>query len=307
MFDMGSQGKLAPHEVDDAAGFVALLRQLKDRSGLTYRQLEQRAADNGEVLARSTLASVLGNKTAPRPELLAAFVRACGEGDRAGVWMQAWEEVAGRAAASPRVREPARGALGGAAAVWVWISLAAVVLLALTGWALAAADTGADDARNPTSAAAGVGPPLPQGPVRIRPVLAEQLCLTDGPVPSHDALVAVQRPCGEVAPQVTRLKPLDNGAFRIEWQHPDHGTGCLNALAGNAATAGLLEPWEACEQTSRFRLERSRSEADDHYVIRVDGRGCVGIRDSATTEGADAVVEPCRDEKSQVFIIGTPR
>ncbi|MFE2671379.1 helix-turn-helix domain-containing protein [Streptomyces mirabilis] len=54
------------------------MRRLKERSGLTYRELEVKAARNGDMLARSTLADVLGRTNLPRPDVLAAFVRACG-------------------------------------------------------------------------------------------------------------------------------------------------------------------------------------------------------------------------------------
>ncbi len=74
-----------------------MLRDLKERRGLTYRQLEQRAAEQGEVLARSTLADVLGGRRLPRPEVLAVFVRACGEGERLTAWLEARENVAARA------------------------------------------------------------------------------------------------------------------------------------------------------------------------------------------------------------------
>ncbi|MFD7812875.1 ATP-binding protein [Streptomyces sp. NPDC059785] len=54
------------------------MRRLKERSGLTYRQLEERAAERGEVLARSTTADVLRRPALPRPDVVVAFVRACG-------------------------------------------------------------------------------------------------------------------------------------------------------------------------------------------------------------------------------------
>ncbi|MCB5166581.1 hypothetical protein LG634_17270 [Streptomyces bambusae] len=88
------QGELAPGRARDAAEFIALMRLLKERSGFTYRQLEERAAAGGGVLARSTLAGVLGGRTLPRPELLAVFVRACGDGERVADWLAAWTAVA---------------------------------------------------------------------------------------------------------------------------------------------------------------------------------------------------------------------
>ena len=73
---------------------MAALRALKARSGLTLRQLESRAADRGDVLPRSTVADILRKQTLPRPDLVAALVRACGEQDRLAEWTGAWKRLA---------------------------------------------------------------------------------------------------------------------------------------------------------------------------------------------------------------------
>jgi hypothetical protein len=116
MAGMGGQGDLPPDGACDAAGFAEAMRRLKERSGLTFRQLEERAARSGDVLARSTLADTLRRRTLPRPEVLAAFVRACGEGDRVGVWLKARERVAAQAAAEATGTVPGAQAGGGAPA-----------------------------------------------------------------------------------------------------------------------------------------------------------------------------------------------
>lgn len=54
------------------------MRRLKDWSGLGFKQLESRARRLGSALPHSTLAAVLARESLPRPELLEAFVRACG-------------------------------------------------------------------------------------------------------------------------------------------------------------------------------------------------------------------------------------
>lgn len=90
---MANVGEMQSHGAGNTAEFAAAMRQLKEHSGLTYRQLEELAAEHGEVLARSTLADVLGGKTAPRPELVAAFVRACGDGARVREWLEARERA----------------------------------------------------------------------------------------------------------------------------------------------------------------------------------------------------------------------
>ncbi|GIG87947.1 hypothetical protein Pen02_28830 [Plantactinospora endophytica] len=50
-------------------------------SGLTYRQLEAKAAAAGDVLPSSTIATALGRSTLPREELVAALTKACGLGE----------------------------------------------------------------------------------------------------------------------------------------------------------------------------------------------------------------------------------
>ncbi|WP_406863208.1 helix-turn-helix transcriptional regulator [Streptomyces sp. HUAS MG47] len=84
------QGARTPGE------FLALLGELKDRSGLTYRELSARAAAVGEVLPRSTVANMLARVAGlPREELLTAFVRACGvpPGER-DAWLRVRKELA---------------------------------------------------------------------------------------------------------------------------------------------------------------------------------------------------------------------
>ncbi|MET9395670.1 helix-turn-helix transcriptional regulator [Streptomyces sp. NPDC006624] len=306
---MRRTGELDPQQIEDVAGFIAALCRLKERSGLTYRQLEKQAAERGEVLPRSTLANVLGGKTSPRPELLAAFVRACGDGERAAQWLETWEELAGRdgRAAESDIEGPARHVLSlptshrGLALlvlVVVTVSVAATVWM----WVSDGTSDSNGQARGGVSASPSVWPSLPSGRVRIRPVLAEGLCLTDGRVRGYEPFVAVQRPCDEVAPQETLLEPLGGNSFRIQWYHPDHGKGCLKALVAKPL-AGLLEPWEACEQSSRFRIEPTGPEGSGHYVLRVSGEGCVGMAGTATSEGAEARLGPCRGKPGQQFII----
>ncbi|MFF0166459.1 helix-turn-helix domain-containing protein [Streptomyces prasinus] len=96
-----------------SAEYVGLLRRLKERSGLTYRQLEERAAERGDVLARSTLADVLRRDALPRAEVVAALVRACGPEEDVAEWLAARERLAEgeRLAGAERAERPE--ALGG--------------------------------------------------------------------------------------------------------------------------------------------------------------------------------------------------
>lgn len=307
MCGMEIRGGSGPQQASDAAEFIAAMRELKERAGLTYRQLEERATEHGEVLPRSTLADVLRGRTLPRPELLAAFVRACGDGERAAQWLAARDSLARGGTAQGRSADSKRGVRLGARVFGVPVlpaSVALVALLAAAVWALVPSrdDGGSKGAGGGGLAAADARPPLPQGRVQIRPALADGLCLTDGHSSRYQSLVAVQRPCDEVAPQETTLVPLGGNTFRIRWYHPDHGPGCLKALAGGPGS-GLLEPWDDCGKTTPFRIAPAGPDGSRRYSLRIDGRGCVAIRDADTSEGAEAVVEPCRPKDSQVFVI----
>ncbi|GAB2825408.1 RICIN domain-containing protein [Streptomyces daliensis] len=97
---MGNTGDAAAPEARDSAAFVAAMRRLKERSGLTYRQLEDRAAERGGVLPRSTLADVLRQDTLPRAEIVSALLLACGEEAHTDAWLEIRERIAAGGAVS---------------------------------------------------------------------------------------------------------------------------------------------------------------------------------------------------------------
>lgn len=304
---METRGDTGPQQARDIAEFIAAMQVLKERAGLTYRQLEERAGEHGEVLPRSTLADVLRGRTLPRPELLGAFVRACGDGERTAEWLAARDALARGKVTQDRSVGPgrdARLAVRVRAVPLLPAAVVLVVLLAAAVWALAPSrdDDGTKGTGGGSPAATDARSELPRGRTQIRPALTSGLCLTDGYGSSYESLVAVQRPCDEVAPQETTLVPLGGNTFRIRWYHPDHGPGCLTALAEGPGV-GLLEPWDDCGKTTPFRIEPAGPDGSRRYSLRVDGRGCVAIRDAETSEGAEAVVEPCRPKDSQVFVI----
>ncbi|MFJ6658416.1 hypothetical protein ACIQNG_18915 [Streptomyces sp. NPDC091377] len=118
----------------DAAAFMTALRDLKVWSGLSYRQLERRAARAGHVLPHSTVATMLGRDRLPREELVALFVAACGmRADEAQVWLDARVSIAyGRPAeAAPTTKRGGRSwrphqVLAGAAVALTTVLLAGV-------------------------------------------------------------------------------------------------------------------------------------------------------------------------------------
>ncbi|MFT7836700.1 hypothetical protein Q5530_11165 [Saccharothrix sp. BKS2] len=63
-------------DTDDPAEFVAALAELRRRTGLSYRELERRAARAGDVLPTSTLNTALTRTTPPSRQVVVAFLRA---------------------------------------------------------------------------------------------------------------------------------------------------------------------------------------------------------------------------------------
>lgn len=377
--DRGSAGKpedggeLAPETARTSAEYVALLRRLKERSGLTYRQLEQRAAERGEVLARSTLADVLRRDALPRAEVVSALVRACGVADAAvPTWLAVRErlvvmgdasreagreERAGRGSgdgpggrrrdasggAVRRVVGGGGGAPGGrvrAASLAAVASLGTVALLVVGVLVWLPRDgTSSNGGRDGdsgrttrtsepsgTRAGEGAGAPVPPGPApgltRIRPVRAPDLCLTDGDVrvdSGESKVVAMQRPCEEAVPPKTYLLRADDGYYRIQWDHPRHGKGCLTLLS-DSEFQHMFEPWDDCKvggSSQLFRIERAEGTGKGPkgaWRLR-PGRGdadvCVGMRGGPEEKGAVAVAEGCADATgaggagdAQLFLIG---
>ncbi|MFD5319086.1 ATP-binding protein [Streptomyces sp. NPDC127098] len=105
---MGQGGEGRWREPRDVAEFSAALRALRQRSGLTFRELERAAERRGEVLPRSTAAEMLRRGTPPTPRLLTAFVRACGDDANLERWHAARARLADQADRPEQPDEPER-------------------------------------------------------------------------------------------------------------------------------------------------------------------------------------------------------
>lgn len=167
MCTMGAEGGPDPAGVQDVAALVALMRELREHSGLTYRRLQQRAAERGMVLARSTISDVLARDALPRPEVLTAFVVACGEEPRVGEWLEARERVAD----SQRERAPgARTGSRRAARLWSRLRslpVAAAVLALGYGLFGVVLPRSGDDERPPARTPAAEKVRDPEGPFSL--------------------------------------------------------------------------------------------------------------------------------------------
>ncbi|MFI6743875.1 helix-turn-helix domain-containing protein [Nonomuraea sp. NPDC050451] len=103
-----------PARATDAATFMAELRRLKTWSGLSFRQLDRRAAAVGDTLPYSTASTMLGKDRLPREEVLVAFVKACGlEGDDLHAWRACYARIAqgGATESSTPAQDPSPAAL----------------------------------------------------------------------------------------------------------------------------------------------------------------------------------------------------
>ncbi|KAB8196894.1 hypothetical protein FH608_008715 [Nonomuraea phyllanthi] len=124
----------SPETATDAATLMAALRRLKTWSGLSFRQLDRRAADAGDTLPYSTASTMLAKDRVPREELLAAFVRACGlDGDDLRPWLAARARIAVGDPAPVAHRRSPRRLLLAAAALAVALAAGAGLTTALHG------------------------------------------------------------------------------------------------------------------------------------------------------------------------------
>lgn len=310
---MGNLGEPSPYDAHDAAGFVESMRQLKEHSGRTYRELEEQAARNGDVLARSTLADILRRTSLPRPNVLTVFVRACGDGQRVGAWLDARDRIAAAVTAAPAVT-PGSGPDTETAVQpqtehstasqphrtkgrMVALTATLMVLpLALGAWGLLAGSS--DDSAAPSRTPAG-------GWVTIRPARSLDLCLTEGRDRhgAYASAVAVQLTCARATVPRTYLEPAGGDLYRIQWHHPQEGKGCLTVMSTGPAR-GLLEPRNDCTRATLFHLETPAADNAGGFRLRpANSSRCIGIASHDTAEGAEAAEEPCTGATDQRFVI----
>ncbi|QDY79424.1 helix-turn-helix domain-containing protein [Streptomyces qinzhouensis] len=101
-----------PARAGTSEEYLLLLRQRREVAGLSYRQLERRARKDGGSLPPSTVATMLRRSTLPGPDLIVAYVRACGGGAaEVADWLAARARLAA-AAVVPAEPEPDRAGPG---------------------------------------------------------------------------------------------------------------------------------------------------------------------------------------------------
>ncbi|MBM7774682.1 hypothetical protein JOD54_004886 [Actinokineospora baliensis] len=291
-------------DVSTAADFVDALRRLRAWSGLTYRDLEGKAAANGAVLPPSTTASTLGRSTLPRELFVESFVRACGlADDHAARWVEARRRLAGAAAVTEAPdldpKRPTRTVL----------ALAVIGALALVGalGLLGARVIGSDQRTSPPSSEV---PPVPGLAINevgswalIHPSRSPALCVTEGHDESghYRSEVAVQSRC--TALPHTFVEPLGDATVQFQWHHPVHGIGCLTVI-GEGDGKDLVEPRDDCvgdKASQRFTLD---PVAPGIFRLHVTGtETCLSLRDESLTEGTPLVKAPCSHAQAQRFAV----
>ncbi|MFD8821234.1 helix-turn-helix domain-containing protein [Streptomyces sp. NPDC059605] len=316
-----------PQEARSADEFVALLRVLKDASGLTFRELSQRADAVGDVLPRSTIANMLGRTSVPREELLAAFVRACGCGPaEVGEWLAVRKELAvhGRrsgtagSGSDDRAEEDgATGATGGDPAdgperllsapaagpdparrrrvriVLTAVLLAVVLAAVATTVVLLGGDGGRPDTRRATGPVAG-------RTVQIRSVHSG-FCLSEERGTESGRLH--QARCEQETIPGFSLQPLGGGVWRIKTDHPVYGPGCTGIWNGVADNGALLQDQECGKrgEAEKFRIEPVGSPVEGYRIRPVHTRLCVGAERYSEKLGAELVQTNCAGERKSLF------
>lgn len=273
-----------------AVEFVAAMRELKELSGLTLRQLEERAQEQGEVLARSTLGHVLGRDRLPREEVVSAFVRACG-GDHGEVqlWLQVRRRLAApQAAHTLTIDEPHAGVTPGAAS---------------SAPQLDRKPTAARTRPSTARARRAVGRPLAAAAAACVTVAAF-LALWDSRHgtdssghPRTPSTSASPRTSDARTPRTPPATPpvLPSGTYRMRTangecvaERPRHrvGTGSQDFLYATACTNSSSTP------------VMLRAQADGTYKIMLTGEKneslrCLGVEGAALNNGADVSLQYC--------------
>ncbi|GAA3732414.1 hypothetical protein GCM10022225_13070 [Plantactinospora mayteni] len=319
---------LDPGSAETPTDLVGLLRQLRDRSGLSFRRIERLARAAGDNLPASTLATMLGRNTLPREELVRALTRACGESpESVDRWLAARRRLvdaaampptAGPAGPEPAVlpgppdRRPRPGLLLLAVATGAVVAIAAV----LTGWWLSRpADRDGTARTGPTGTvrSAPTGDVDPgtreaggQGATRIR-VAHSGLCLSER-AGRGDGQV-FQASCAGAFPARSLSAPITASgggiSYLIRTDHPEFGPGCMGIREGSRKVGARVED-DYCGQEGageQFHLDPVESPRPGFRLRLVHSGLCVTV-DHLDAEWAELVQRPCDPgHAGQVFLV----
>lgn len=306
-----------PDAATNAPEFVAEMRALRSWAALTYRQVEARAATNGEVLPYSTLATALRRDTLPRRELLGVFVRSCG-GDAENV--ARWQAHRDRLAVVSRSNP---GASGGDAESVDFAAPSRPVLHDTTtppghsddnaGTAPIPAPSRTSRVRRPRPAATIVGVTvcvwlalfLVREPdlTRLEPYpftieTAHDTCLDTRGRDATGNPVVVEAPCEEeaLAGQLFAQRNV-TGSSHIKTRNPDTdaSTWCVDLGARNQ-----LRP-NKCAENSRNQLFEMEAVRGAYRIRPVYADRCFGLAHVAPNQPRQVVAMECSNSANQLF------
>ncbi|GLF96898.1 XRE family transcriptional regulator [Streptomyces yaizuensis] len=301
-----------PPDSGGAAGFVAALRTLKTTTGLTYRQLEQKASAEGRFVGRSTLANALTRDKIPSEAVVVAVVKGCGGGDEA---LAEWLRVRHRLAAGPAEGSgcPLRG-LGGPRADAAGAGpVRGCGPVQAEGQAPPSGDTtaremGEADAQAPV-AWRGFGPEPPggaRGRLRAR-LLAwwrrNSRFALSVPLSALAVVVAVLWADRSTAARTIAPPPpaptlgqesLFEGEYQLSWENDE----CRAERPAPKSSAGASFYANVCSNVSASVSLRYMDDGTYRIVFPAeDGKPerCLGIRNDDIRAGAEVSIERCDD------------
>ncbi|MFI0791108.1 helix-turn-helix domain-containing protein [Micromonospora rubida] len=308
-----------PATAGSPAEFVALLRQVRERSGLTYRQIQRRAGSTRQPLPASTLHTMLGRNTLPRQELVVALLVATGADDpEVSRWVDARrglllrQQTSGESVASgteagadpggnDRVPPPASGRprrwllTTGAVAVTV----TAIVAASLGAAHLVGRDGSAPSQPPKADPAAGTGSGLPaNGFYRIR-VAHSDRCLSERPEAGNGNIY--QADCGRIF--VDRALDRIDGRYLIRTVHPQEGPGCMGVQDASTAVGGIVSDDFCTEPDAKeFTLEPVTAPLAGFRIRPTHSDLCLGVLDASVWDWAPIQQEACDSTaRGQVF------
>ncbi|NKZ06135.1 helix-turn-helix domain-containing protein [Actinomadura latina] len=296
------EAELDPSAATTEEQFVVALRRLRERSGLTYKEIERRtSAADGLPLPASTLATALHRRTVPRREIVATLVEVCG-GD-ATRWLAARERLLHpmppEPSAPPAPDEPAESPTpqeDPAPPRPPRSRTTAVLAAALAVAAIAAGIVLTRPSQNSDghSQAAPSNPPPAVSGAKLE---LGGLCLSERP---HDktGLIYLAH-CAQSFP--ARQLTQDGKFWRVTTQHPEFGPGCMGIVDASFKPGAPLSD-DTCDriQPDRFTL---RTLAGGVQLRPQDRDLCVGVKGTPAAR-APVLQLPCDDRApGQLFTI----
>lgn len=293
-----------PLQVKDIAGFVAALRRLRTGTGLSFRELERQAGRNGDQLPSSTVSAALSRDRLPRPDLVGAFVRACG-GDEPTVeaWLAARASLA--AGGTDDVPETPRRRRFGARE---YLVAAAVVVVAAVVAALLLTTDRQDPVAGPATPARTTVLAARVPPSGEAITLAHTgLCVGEGPErkPGATRVVLGQYDCATATPPIS-LQLVAPGVYRLILHSVDKGPGCVTVDNGGTVVETLLSG-AACEEgrpDQEFTFEPVETPVAGHRMHSVAAENwCIGAYEGSDRPGTQLIQVPCDGGAHQVFVV----